>query len=82
MSGGSQSQLGVRDDGTLWGWGSNGKGQLAQNNTTKYSSPVQIPGTTWNNIITRTHSSGGATKTDGTLWMWGSNNEGGALGQF
>ena len=34
------------------------------------SSPVQIPGTTWDKI------SGGAsvfiaTKTDGTLWTWG-----------
>ena len=25
-------------------------GQLGQNNTTDYSSPVQIPGTTWSNV--------------------------------
>jgi alpha-tubulin suppressor-like RCC1 family protein len=35
-----------------------------------YSSPVQIPGTTWSSISTgNDHSL--ATKTDGTLWSWG-----------
>ena len=42
-----------------------------QNNRTQYSSPVQIPGTTWNKV-----STGGnlviASKTDGTYWSWGS----------
>ena len=37
----------TKTDGTLWAWGYNQFGQLAQNNTTSYSSPVQIPGTTW-----------------------------------
>ena len=41
---------GVKTDGTLWSWGYNSMGGLAQNNTTKYSSPVQIPGTNWTNI--------------------------------
>ena len=40
-----------RPDGiTLFSWGYNVKGQLGQNNTTQYSSPVQIPGTTWSSI--------------------------------
>jgi hypothetical protein len=26
------------------------EGQLGQNNTTRFSSPVQIPGTTWSSI--------------------------------
>jgi alpha-tubulin suppressor-like RCC1 family protein len=35
-----------------------------------FSSPVQIPGTTWSSISGgRTHSL--ATKTDNTLWAWG-----------
>jgi len=70
----------TKTDGTLWVWGNNNIGQLAQNNTIRYSSPVQIPGTTWNST---TSSRGGtflASKTDGTLWVWG-NNDSGSLGQ-
>ena len=65
----------IKTDGTLWVWGRNNDGILGQNNLTKYSSPVQIPGTTWDTV-----SAGvaclGATKTDGTLWTWGNNNLG------
>ena len=57
-------------------WGRNAQGELGQNNTTYYSSPVQIPGTTWS----KGHASGSRTniaaKTDGTLWSWGYNNYG------
>ena len=46
--------FGRKTDGTLWGWASNGQGQLGVNNTTPYySSPVQIPGTNWNDISNR-----------------------------
>jgi alpha-tubulin suppressor-like RCC1 family protein len=37
----------TKTDGTLWAWGQNANGQLGQGNTTRYSSPVQIPGNTW-----------------------------------
>jgi hypothetical protein len=78
-SSGSALSLATKTDGTLWAWGRNQFGQLGQNNRTYYSSPVQIPGTTWSSI------SGGdyyslATKTDGTLWSWGYNARG-QLGQ-
>ena len=38
-----------KTDGTLWAWGGNGNGRLAQNTpgNTNYSSPTQIPGTNW-----------------------------------
>ena len=39
--------LALKTDNTLWSWGLNVKGLLGQNNTTYYSSPVQIPGTDW-----------------------------------
>jgi alpha-tubulin suppressor-like RCC1 family protein len=64
---------------SLFSWGLNSSGQLGQNNETRYSSPVQIPGLTWSSISGGgTHSL--ATKTDGTLWSWGSNGSG-QLGQ-
>ena len=37
----------IKTDGTLWAWGRNDSGRLGLNNTTQYSSPVQIPGTEW-----------------------------------
>ena len=69
-----------KTDGTLWGWGRNQQGGLGQNNTTYYSSPVQIPGTTWANTAGGYYGFSAATKTDGTLWAWGSNSQG-QLGQ-
>ena len=37
----------------LWGWGDNGRGQLGQNNETEYSSPRQIPGSSWLSVSAR-----------------------------
>ena len=65
---------------TLFGWGDNTYGYLAQNNRTQYSSPVQIPGTTWRSLTSSSYNAQGGTKTDNTLWMWGRNNYG-QLGQ-
>ena len=78
--GGYESAGAVKTDGTLWIWGANGKGNLGQNNTTSYESPVQVGSdTTWR-IDNNTGISGMTSrfiKTDGTLWSWGYNNGGG-----
>ena len=42
--------LATKTDGTLWAWGKNENGQLGHNNRTRYSSPNQIPGTTWYSV--------------------------------
>ena len=60
-----------KDDGTLWTLGYNGYGQLGQNNVVNYSSPVQVPGTTWSDAVLTRSIAWIATKTDGTLWAWG-----------
>jgi alpha-tubulin suppressor-like RCC1 family protein len=67
--------LARKTDGTLWSWGTNGTGQLGDGTILKKSSPVQIPGTTWNDIAAGSNHSL-ARKTDGTLWAWGSNTYG------
>jgi len=77
--GGDSAVFAIKTDGTLWGIGKNGDGELGQGNLTKRSSPIQIPGTTWKHIDIG-YSSAFAIKTDGTLWSWGWNNWGN-LGQ-
>ena len=66
--------LSIKTDGTMYGWGHNGDGELGQNNVLRYSSPVQVPGTTWKTVDSKFATV--ATKTDGTLWAWGSNTWG------
>ena len=51
---GNESTGGIKTDGTLWMWGSNSLGQLAQNQSggsvgaaVPRSSPTQVPGTNW-----------------------------------
>ena len=60
----------TKTDGTLWAWGYNeSAGVLGQNDTTRYSSPRQIPGTTWGAACSVNAFYGAVmTKTDGTLW--------------
>ena len=69
--------FGLKTDGTLWTWGSNGNGTLGLNQapSTKLSSPVQIPGTTWDGIVCQGQNVM-AHKSDNTLWMWGHNSYG------
>ena len=66
----------------LWMWGYAGRGNLAQNNVTQYSSPVQVPGNNWSRVATLSSSYAAtfAFKTDGTAWSWGWNHKG-QLGQ-
>ena len=77
--GGDHTRIAVKTDGTLWQWGVNDRGQLGQNSTVKYSSPVQVPGTTWSDARMG-YKQAYAIKTDGTLWNWGENQYG-QLGQ-
>ncbi len=73
----------IKTDGTLWCWGNNAYGSLGQNDgagTADRSSPTQVPGTNWNDILIMGQFTTIATKTDGTLWSWG-NGYSGQTGQ-
>ena len=70
----------LKDDGTLWSWGSNNVGQLGLGNTINRSSPVQIGAlTTWAQVSLISNACF-AINTDGALWSWGSGYDG-RLGQ-
>jgi len=71
----------IKTDGTLWvlgGLGVGGWGLSLPDSFDGYSSPIQIPGTTWD-TLSFSYRGHFATKTDGTRWGWG-NNDFGSLG--
>ena len=75
IMGGFGTTWSIKTDGTLWSWGNNQVGQLGHNNKTQYSSPVQVPGTTWTSISSGNYAASQSTfaiKSDGTAWAWGS----------
>lgn len=66
------SGLALKTDGTLWGWGCNGNGTLADGAKNNTSTPVQeiSSSTTWCGVAAGSES-GRGIKTDGTVWAWG-----------
>jgi len=63
--------MAIKDDGSLWGWGDNGRGQLGDGTTTAQHNPIKIMddviavSSGWNYTM--------AIKNDGSLWAWGAN---------
>jgi len=64
---------GLRSNGTIWAWGSNGSGQLGDNTVIAKSSPVSVIGgfTDWCQISVG-YEGVIALRTNGTAWSWGS----------
>jgi len=70
--------LGVRTNGSIWGWGDNSLGQRGDGTTINRSSPVLVVGgfTDWCQVTAGDNSSH-AIRINGTLWSWGRNDAGG-----
>lgn len=68
----NQGGLGIKSDGTLWGWGNPSQGVLGLGNgvTTNVSSPVQIGTSSWL-LVNAADNSVIGLRSDGTLWGWG-----------
>jgi len=70
----SAGGAGIKSDGTLWTWGFNGGGNLADGSAVNKSSPVTTIGGqgTWASLMTGPGGSQtvAALKIDGTLWIW------------
>jgi YD repeat-containing protein len=63
----------TKSDGTLWGWGWNGYGQLGQEDIIDRSSPVQVGSDTNWSLVSCGNFDILSIKSDGTLWAWGRN---------
>jgi alpha-tubulin suppressor-like RCC1 family protein len=72
--------LSLRSDGTVWGWGHNGRHQLGDLNQANSFAPVQIHGLPPGIVQVEAGAShGAAVAADGSVWTWGGNDHG-ALG--
>lgn len=79
--GGSAHSLGLRENGTAWGWGRSFYGVMGDGvGASSWSSPVAVVGgfTDWIQLSTRGNHSLGL-RANGTAWSWG-NNQYGVLG--
>lgn len=76
VSAGYSHTLALKNDGTVWAFGSNGDGELGQGDTNDTTVPVQV---LWDESVTIVRVSAGsdfstALDSQGRLWAWGKNN--------
>ena len=75
------STFALKNDGTVWAWGSNSVGQLGSGPGTDNPRPQQVRVAVGGFLtdvkqMSFTASHGLAVKNDGTVWAWGSNDAG------
>jgi len=78
ISAGTSHTLALKDDGSVWGFGTNNDGELGIGNTNEVSSPVKVIFPEDVNIIQVSAGSDFSMAIDdnGNLWAWGKNNNG------
>ena len=68
--------LAIAEDGSLWSWGRNHRGQLGLGHTTDQNAPVRVGTDTDWIAVAGGNSHSIALKADGTLWVAGDNGWG------
>jgi alpha-tubulin suppressor-like RCC1 family protein/fibronectin type 3 domain-containing protein len=63
----------LKNDGTVWAWGSNSIGELGDGTTTQRTTPVQVSGLTGVVSVVSGRDRAYALQNDGTVWAWGRN---------
>jgi alpha-tubulin suppressor-like RCC1 family protein len=77
ISAGQAQAFAVRDDGSVWSWGTNYRGGLGNGGDSNSSVPVQVLDITDAVAVTAAQSSGGlALDSTGRMWSWGDNDTG------
>ncbi|HCC07805.1 MAG TPA: hypothetical protein DEP72_06585 [Clostridiales bacterium] len=82
ISAGKYHTVALKNDGTVYGWGNNGDGELGDGTIIERYTPVQVLGVGGVEYLTGVSqiSAGGyhtvALKSDGTVYSWGSNANG------
>ena len=76
IAGGYNHSLALRNDGTVWTWGANGKGQLGDGSTTNRNLPVLVPSFPSVVRIAGGGDNSMALRSDGVPYVWGSNGFG------
>jgi hypothetical protein len=72
---GEDFSLAVTADGTVWGWGYNGDGELGAN-ASQPTTPIAVPGVAGATAVAAGASHALALRNDGTVWSWGDNSFG------
>lgn len=71
IAAGGGHTVALKNDGTVWAWGSNDHGLLGDGTTTDRYAPVQVSGLTGVTAIAASGTHTVALKNDGTVWVWG-----------
>ena len=66
----------LREDGTVWAWGSGATGRLGNGATNDSVVPVRVAGLTGVTAVAAGFDNGYAVRADGTVWAWGGGNSG------
>jgi alpha-tubulin suppressor-like RCC1 family protein len=77
VSAGAVHSIGLRSNGTAWGWGGNALGQLGDGTAISKSSPVSVVGgfTDWVKVSAGSYHNLGL-RANGAIWSWGINTNG------
>jgi len=76
VAAGMQYKIALREDGSVFAWGSNGSGRLGDGTTRNSRAPVQVQYLSNVSIVDAGDRHSIALREDGTVWAWGSNSVG------